>query len=492
MAVFLQRVAKIFMFLCAVTCTLAAAVKTTMMGYLLAILAIVFLYVGCVKKRLGLPQISRVSGKLIVVLIIVGGGALIVRGAVPVPASWDVDTIFHAAEQLIREGHVYDEWSYYGGTNSYFMQYSNNRGLFFYLYLWLRVWSALGFEPTIELAQGLSVLSIAVGVWFTLSSAECIFDNRGVFLCGSMILTCIPIYFYGFITYSDTMAFPYAAILCYLILNVENHRCILYFATIGFFAALGYIFKPFLVALVIAIGIYIILKHKVKRVVRWLSPLLLTFCICVLGSTYFLGHLPFFDYSTEDAYKFPVEHWLMLGLSENGNWNAEDYGYTYEQPTYEDKRAADRIRIVERLSQRDNIGKMAAFYFKKTKNLFSDPALKINYSLPNRSNGTDAFFHAILETSTGRGVLFGWQMILLIGILLGMVNEFKNELSPLFIVKLAFLGEFLILMLWEQQPRYLFHYYPAMIIMCVDGLLYLINFLSAGSLRLKRKNAMTR
>lgn len=76
MAMFLQHVAKIFMFLCAVICTLAAAVETTMMGYLLAILAIVFLYVGCVKKGLGLPQISRVSGKLIVVLIIVGGGGI--------------------------------------------------------------------------------------------------------------------------------------------------------------------------------------------------------------------------------------------------------------------------------------------------------------------------------------------------------------------------------------------------------------------------------
>ena len=173
---------------------------------------------------------------------------------------------------------------------------------------------------------------------------------------------------------------------------------------------------------------------------------------------------------------FPTTHWLMMSLTSPGSHNAEDEAYTASFATREEKEAAVKERLVEKLD-----GMSASDYIALIKT-------KVQNTFGNGTNGYGVFLADALRTDGFYEVVFGghkdlivlwhqgYYLFLMLGILLytgtWMVHAIRKEeikgQNQGFLLLLILLGAILFYVLWEASEQYSV---PFMMIMTALGLL---------------------
>lgn len=173
---------------------------------------------------------------------------------------------------------------------------------------------------------------------------------------------------------------------------------------------------------------------------------------------------------------FPTTHWLMMSLTPPGSHNAEDEAYTASFATKEEKEAAVKHRLQEKMDAM-SLSDYAGLAKIKAQNTFG-----------NGTNGYGVFLADALRTDGLYEVVFGghkdlivlwhqgYYLFLMLGILLytgawmvhAICEEEMKERDRGFLLLLVLLGAILFYVLWEASEQYSV---PFMMIMTALGLL---------------------
>ena len=206
------------------------------------------------------------------------------------------------------------------------------------------------------------------------------------------------------------------------------------------------------------------------RIVIIALPFLLTVGVMSTSMRSYIG------IDTTDT-AFPTTHWLMMSLTEPGGHNAEDEAYTASFATKEEKKAAVRERMVQKLH---DMGLQGYAKLVKTKicRTFGDGMNGYTTFLAD-GYGTGEAYDALFGNHKDFTVLWhqGYYLFIMLGILISCIRMIQQLLKPLdsgkgCFLKLLFMlvslfGAILFYVLWEASEQYSV---PFMLIMLFLGL----------------------
>lgn len=128
---------------------------------------------------------------------------------------------------------------------------------------------------------------------------------------------------------------------------------------------------------------------------------------------------------------FPTTHWLMMSLTEPGGHNAEDEAYTASFATKEEKKAAVRERMVQKLH---DMGLQGYAKLVKTKicRTFGDGMNGYTTFLAD-GYGTGEAYDALFGNHKDFTVLWhqGYYLFIMLGILISCIRMIQQLLKPL-------------------------------------------------------------
>lgn len=177
--------------------------------------------------------------------------------------------------------------------------------------------------------------------------------------------------------------------------------------------------------------------------------------------------------------KFPVVHWIMMGLSEEsgGMWSSKLWGYTNSFPTYQEKISGDIAAIKASLSNMGILG-LIELILNKLVVIWSDgmTALTANFK-------TSVHYGALYEYTIGNKnaiTCYGTQIIrssLLLCAIPYIFCEIKNKLNRKSILAITFFGYMLFYCFWEVHEKYVLMFLPLLVIMAAYGISILTKML---------------
>lgn len=206
------------------------------------------------------------------------------------------------------------------------------------------------------------------------------------------------------------------------------------------------------------------------RIVIIALPFLLTVGVLSASMRSYIG------IDTTDT-AFPTTHWLMMSLTEPGGHNAEDEAYTASFSTKEEKKAAVRERMVQKLH---DMGIQGYAQLVKTKicRTFGDGMNGYTTFLAD-GYGTGGIYDALFGNHKDFTVLWhqGYYLFIMLGILISCIRMIQQLLHPLdwengsflqlLFMLVSLFGAILFYVLWEASEQYSV---PFMLIMLFLGL----------------------
>ena len=167
-----------------------------------------------------------------------------------------------------------------------------------------------------------------------------------------------------------------------------------------------------------------------------------------------------FDYKNTG---FPAIHWVMMGFRWDGAYDQTDELYTFSFPTREEKVAADKELLMERI-QEAGPGGIVSLMGRKLLNTWVDgtDTSKAENSAISQSSRYGKPFEYLLGNKDGFLTIYAqafrvFQMLSLgVGALWLLWTRWKKKEkpSPLFILQLALLGGMSFHLIWETNPLY--------------------------------------
>lgn len=402
----------------------------------------------------------------IILLLLMTAGMLYAGMELRVYPGWDFGAVYQGAVELAEDGAFMEQ------SRWYFTTYPNNVAVCLFLALVFKLFG--GLCSYITLGVLLNVLLMMAGICFFYLLARHLYGIRYGFLG---LLSCtlfLPFYMHAPIFYTDTFALPF--VTGTFLLYQLRKKDVRYLAVAGLFLAAGYKMKGSLGVILIALLIHIWLQKErigeyVKQSVLLMVPfLLLTGFLTILPEQMSL-------WEKEDVQKneFPLEHWLAMGLENDGGYSADVYWMTASVEGREEKIATDREFIREKLEEYGGAGllqhlKRKAVFTWGDGVYFAPEKLKRD---PLQESSLHAWFLYDGENyaKTYR-YCNAFQLLLLSGILLSATGNFfrKGERREIHAMQLAVFGIFAFLLIWETRSRYLVNFVPIFVLLGIDGL----------------------
>lgn len=402
-----------------------------------------------------------------ILLLLIGAGLLFAGRELKVYPGWDFGAVWQGAEEIAENG-VFSE-----SSNWYFTTYPNNVALCLFLAVFFKLFG--GFASSITLGILLNIALILMGLVFLYLLAEKLYGGRAAFLALLCCAFFLPFYMHAPIFYTDTFALPFVTgtFLSYQYRKKDSRWLLLTAAVL----AAGYKVKGSLGVILPALLIHIWLHREpaAERLKKSLF-LLVPFLLLVGLLTTAPQKMPFFDASDKEKNEFPVEHWIAMGLTGSGGYNADVYWMTASVEGKEEKKAVDRAYIREKLDEYGVAGMLRhlkdkifftwgdGVYFAPEK-LRRDPIKESPLHSWVLYDGAD-YSKTYLYCS-------GVQILILAGILLSVLGNFlgRGEIKEIQAMQIAVFGLFLFLLIWETRSRYLVNFVPVFFLLGIDGTL---------------------
>ena len=410
----------------------------------------------------------------------------------PVTDWMTIDTI---ARNFARNGNF--DNMYQGlpkGRYDYMARYTNNNGIliilsFYYRAVYLIFGNVSTFAPVI-----LNTVFIHVSVIFTFLIAKKIFGYKGAFLTLACCILFLPYYTYTAYYYSDSLSIPFTVISIYFVIKGQErlkqnkhdfHVSTICFFFSGIFIAIGYVIKGSLFIVLIGAVVYIFLCGNIKKSLLSILCIIMTTLVLILSINIFIDSLDIVSDEKLYAEKYPVEHWIMMGLDGNGGFNQKDASFTARAGNYDQKKQADKKEIQKRLSLMGVDGTIKHLY-RKLIYTWSDGTYYIQHHL-NRfdSHGKimeeeNILFEFVLNDGEHyeafRTYSSVYHMCMLMGICCsGYFYLKKIRPDKITLIHGIIFGVILFFSIWETRSRYLYNFTPLFIITAVDGIILFWN-----------------
>lgn len=387
--------------------------------------------------------------------------------------SWDFGVVFENAESYVLTG--IRNKSYYP---NYFEYFPNNIMLFVMLVLFIKYGALIGLSA-LNSAWAMNLLFINLSYIMLYLTLRKKFGNRtSIFGLIISFLFIAPI-LYSSIFYSDTLSMfvGITFIFLFLSLNYETPfslKNILIFILFGILLFYGKEIKITSIIPFIAIIFYMIFSSENKKI-----PLNL---IITLGVFIFLSILfkisvvnnSKFDFQESDYGAVPYTHWVMMGVEDidkdnsgrnsYGGYNINDYNLTLQ---FDNGKEASKFNVDETLTRIKKMGAMEYYKYlnKKAVNAWTDGLYLVDAKLQlNPRHSNDFIYNELLINKANKDKIIyfsqSMQYLLIMSLIIGAIIKFFRHTDKIDIIRMAIIGIFVFLLIWENRSRYLLNFIP--------------------------------
>lgn len=385
------------------------------------------------------------------------------------------------------------------GRHQYMARYPNNNGILILLSLYYRVvYLILGWVPRYA-AVVLNTIFITTAVIFTFLIAKKIFKPKGALITAIACFIFLPYYTYTAYYYSDSLSIPFTAISIYFIIlgaKAEKEKIlkkILYLLLAGLSIAIGYTLKGSLLVVLVGAVVYFVLCSKPKQALISCASIVVAVAVFISGINIFVKSFNFT--SEEELYEqqYPINHWIMMGLKDNGNFNQDDATFTRDAGNYDQKKAAANEQIGKRLEEMGLIG-LAEHLYEKIIFTWDDGTYWISNHINskdekgNEIENRNILFEFVLKDGKYHNVFYIYSnslhmcMLMLI-VTSAFLSAKKRKITNMTLIHGIIFGVVLFFMIWETRSRYLFNFTPLFILAAVNGLISLWDNLKLPELK---------
>ena len=268
-----------------------------------------------------------------------------------VPYGFDMNAIYGAVKEIAENGHMVEsDWYFVGQPFQSFILVE--------LFVFSRVLMLLG-VPTPLPYQAFGVLTavgIDVAILLFVATVRLAKGNRTALAVGFVTLLMSPLRYMVTHVYTHTLVYPYlfAALFFYTLASKQQgwKKWAVYLSIGCVLLALAALMAGSAHIVMVALAIQAVLSQKWRKMLLTVGITLLAWLVVRTAFYAVWENSGYVDTSRRNEMLFPVQHWLVLGLSETGTYNEEDFFEMVAQPTYADKVEFLNEKLVRRITEK--------------------------------------------------------------------------------------------------------------------------------------------
>ncbi len=452
--------------------------KIIIIGVIINIAIILLFYRYILKK-------DKVNTKIIVpiVLLIVFIIQCYLGNLFRVEPNWDMKSLFDGANNYISRGEDYLNYLY---------RYPNNIFIQIIYIVLFKIGYMLKIVRQYDIAMIFNIIMIDIALLITFLISKKMFDNKKALIIFIMLASMTPIYLLSPIIYTDTISMMFPVLILYLYLLAKEteslkKKCMLY-AIMGFTILIGMSLKPTIAIMPIAIFIYEIIKMNKKELFIMMAVVFISFIMSLLfGMILIKTVFPGWNNEEYNKERFPITHWIMMGLGDAGKYSEEDVEFTSSFSNISEKKQNNINIIKERFSDIINNKKMN-FLRRKLMYTWGDGTYyavnTLDYDAVNEGLHQELVFkrgkyHSFYQYYTQIQHI----TIITLMVVLSFIS-IKKDINYELTLRIAIFGLFLFLLIWETRSRYLVNYLPIMQIISFIGIEEIYDILKKVKLKI--------
>lgn len=421
-----------------------------------------------------IPKIEHIKYIHIVLFLIFGILSIVLGQLLKVNPSWDMGDVFNIAKN-------YTIGSEDIGAG-YLLQYPNNQMITVIYIVVFKIASIFKCSDFITIATLFNSLIITATVILLYYCINKIYNKSKALLALIICLCTTPLYMHCAIYYTDSLSMFFSTLILFLFLILkenENKTTLknILLIIMGIILAIAWKVKITSIFIAIAIVVYQILTKIDKKTLKNYCITGITAVVVLLGfSTIMNTQLN--KSSNTGIYKMPIEHWIMMGLVDNGSYNEELLNYTLSYNSYSEKREADRLKINE-IMRNYTCNDFIKHLTVKLKYAWTDGTYYAPAKLSRNPVNKNIIHECILNDGKYSNVYKYFPqvmhltlLILIIFSCIKLIKE-KDYTSYKYILSISMVGIIVFLLIWENRSRYILTMFPIYLALAIDGIDYI-------------------
>lgn len=379
-----------------------------------------------------------------------------------------MDTLnFSDGAEIENESHYMLNYGKFSGER-YFLVYPNNINPTIILYWIYRIAEFLKISEVVALHIFCFIIT-SLTMYLTYKTAGKLLSRQKQTIVLGLMLLYIPFQMYSLFYYSDNLIIVIVALIMYILIPSDGSFIFRskHIMAVAIIVAFAWNLRANIIIIIPALIVYLLFFKWYKK----LLILLITFGVSfILFGKMFDLLWSHYGFITDVGYKFPMFHWVMMGMSiQGGSYNWQDFQYTYLS---QNKMSDDIHLFANRLLHRPIFLNLLVFVLKIRGN-WSDGS--INYTNGTRAlRDGDGFLWQLFYGSNNSIFIYLSQFIYVI-IIFGMVyyvyKKRKEYITSIFLFQIIIFGVFMFHLIWEAKPRYVYAWMPLIFILGAKGLI---------------------
>jgi len=428
------------------------------LALLLGVPVVFILFIYAVKKVLVTDEVGLKKYNRIIVLVYLVFQAIILS----------MDTLnFSDGAEIENEAHYMLNYGKFSGER-YFLVYPNNITPTIILYWIYRIAAFLHISEVWTLHIFCFLVTTAT-IFLTYKTAgKLLTKQKQTIILGLMILY-IPFQMYSLFYYSDTLMVIMVALIIYVLIPSDGSFIFRtkHIVAVAILVAFAWNLRSNIIIILPALIVYLLFFKWYKNLVLLLVTFGIAFVFFGKGFDMLWAHYGFWK---DDGYKFPMLHWVMMGMSiQGGSYNWQDFQFTYLS---QNKMTDDLGLFFNRLTHRPIFLNLLMVVLKVRGN-WSDGT--INYTNGTRAlRDGDGFLWQLFYGSNNSFFIYLSQMMYVV-IIFGMVyyiyKRRKEYITSCFLFQIIIFGVFMFHLIWEAKPRYVYAWMPIIFILGAKGII---------------------
>lgn len=378
-----------------------------------------------------------------------------------------MDTLnFSDGAEIENEAHYMLNYGRFSGER-YFLVYPNNINPTIILYWIYRIANFLKVSEVLALHL-FCFLVTSITIYLIFKTAGKLFDKNKQTLTLFLTLVYIPFQMYSLFYYSDTFMVVAVALIMYVLIPSDGSFIFRnkHIIAVAIIIAFSWNLRSNIIIVLPALLIYLAFFKWYKKI----FVLIITFVVAffVFGKTFDLLWA-YYGFTEDEGYKFPMLHWVMMGMSiQGGSYNWQDFQYTYLS---QDKVTDDLSLFFNRIIHRPLFLNLVVFVLKIRGN-WSDGT--INYTNGTRAlREGDSFLWQLFYGSNNSFFIYTSQMlyaVIIFAMVYYMYKRRKDYITSMFLFQIIIFGVFMFHLIWEAKPRYVYAWMPLIFILASRGI----------------------
>ena len=375
-------------------------------------------------------------------------------GSYTIPLKGDMEAMYTGVKEAVSYGELTD-------SVPYFLRHSHQMFTLLFYTVVNRIFVMLGSADAVNMTFSVilnCLMTTAGGVLLTFAVKK-VTNEKYALIAMFFFAMCNSFWGSSAYLYSHSLSvfFLCLTIFCFTFCCTVEHKIakLLWLAASGVsFALCKSVEGITLIAFITAVIYLCISAPSFKKLATNLVVMVASFAVTVVMISTVYNVLGIIDYTNREQEEIPLTHWIMMGFSETGTYQEDDYQATVNTPGKEAKAEMHKAELAKRISQRTP-GEMVKFLLSKQKMDWLGKTYGENV----------AFIH---NGAWNFGFRFVMMLSVLVCSVLSFIKKWKNKSFDVDFTafgRIYLMGIFLFFFIWECYTTYLFSSIP-MIIFC--------------------------